>query len=46
MKTGFISCSICGSRVKASDLVYGGMARMVCSDELCANSETSWKVGD
>jgi hypothetical protein len=46
MKTGFITCNLCGSRVKTSDFNYGGLARLVCVNELCNNSETSFKVGE
>lgn len=45
MKTGFITCAKCGSRVRTSDFIYGGMARIVCTNELCENSETALKVG-
>lgn len=38
-KEGFITCSLCGSKVTISSRNYGGMGRVVCSNFDCANSE-------
>ena len=42
MKTGYITCSICGSRVGTSSKVYGGLMRVVCLNEKCEMSEANY----
>jgi len=38
-KKGFISCAICGGKVQATFKTYGGIRRLVCSNDNCSESE-------